>query len=95
MKNIPTFNDFLNENLRLGKTDKLLNKMTVTDFEGKRWEMNVVEIDNELDPNSPDAGKEMIIVITGEFDKTPIDSSVWIPKEQWDEFKKMINNISI
>ncbi len=93
MKKLNTFEEFLNENLRLGKTDKLLSKMTVTDFDGKKWDMSVVECDNALNPNDPDFGKEVYITIAGEYAKSATDSDVWIPKDQWDAFKKMINSI--
>lgn len=93
MKHIQTFESFLNENLQLDKTDKLIDKMTINDFDGK-WVLNVVEVDNEYDPDSPDAGKEMYIVLTGRSARYTTDlKTIWIPKEQWEEFKKLINKI--
>jgi hypothetical protein len=92
MSNIHTFKAFLNENLRLGKTDKVLDKMTINDF-GEKWELNVIESDNELDPNSPDIGKEVYITLTGKYARDTTSDSIMIPKLQWEEFKKMINKI--
>jgi hypothetical protein len=62
MKKICNFDEFLNENIRLDKTDTLLGKMNIDDF-GEKWVLNVVESDNETDPNSPDIGKEVYITI--------------------------------
>ena len=62
MKHIHTFADFsknVNEGIRMEPNDKLLDKMTIHDFDGKKWELNAIESDNELDPNSEDAGKEV------------------------------------
>jgi hypothetical protein len=92
MKNLRNFNEFLNENIRLGKTDKLLDKMTINDF-GDKWVLNVVESDNEIDPNSPDVGKEVYIALTGKYARDTTSDSIMIPKEQWEEFKKLINKI--
>lgn len=95
MKHIHTFESFsgaVNEGIRLGATDKVLNKMTIDDF-GDKWELNFVESDNEIDPNSEDIGKEVYITITGKYARDTTSDSIMIPKGQWDEFKKMINNI--
>jgi hypothetical protein len=92
MKNLHTFGEFLNENLRLSKTDKLISKMIVNDF-GDKWELNVIESDNELDPNSPDLGKEVYITLTGKYSRDTTSDSIMIPKPQWEEFKKLINKI--
>lgn len=92
MKKLSTFEEFLNENLRLDKGDKMLDKMTINDF-GDKWVMNVVEVDNESDPSSPDAGKEVYITLTGKYARDTTSDSIMIPKEQWEEFKKLINSI--
>jgi hypothetical protein len=92
MKHIHSFEEFLNENVRLSKTDKLLDKMTIDDF-GDKWVMNIVEVDNEIDPNSPDIGKEVYITLTGKYARDTTSDSLMIPKEQWEEFKKLINKI--
>ena len=93
MKNyIHTFEDFLNENLRLTKTDKVLDKMTINDF-GEKWELNVIESDNDNDPDSEDIGKEVYITLTGKYTRDTISDCIKIPKEQWEEFKKLINKI--
>jgi hypothetical protein len=92
MNHMPTFEEFLNESLRLDKNDKLLNKMTIKDFDGK-WELNFVESDNELDSNSPDIGKEVYIALTGKYARDTTSDSIMIPKQQWEEFKKMVNSI--
>ncbi len=92
MKNLQTFEDFLNENIRLDKGDKILDKMTINDF-GDKWVMNVVEVDNELDTSSPDVGKEVYITLTGKYARDTTSDSIMIPKEQWEEFKKLINKI--
>ena len=93
MKNyIHTFEDFLNENLRLTKTDKVLDKMTINDF-GEKWELNVIESDNDNDPDSEDIGKEVYITLTGKYARDTTSDSIMIPKEQWEEFKKLINKI--
>jgi len=83
----------VNEGIRLDKTDKLLNKMTINDFGGDKWELNFIESDNEINPNSPDLGKEVYITITGKHARNTTSDSIMIPKEQWEEFKKMINII--
>jgi hypothetical protein len=92
MKNLHTFEEFLNENIRLDKSDKILDKMTINDF-GDKWVLNVVESDNETDPSSPDAGKEVYIVLTGKYARDTTSDSIMIPKEQWEGFKKLINKI--
>ena len=92
MKNLDTFEEFLNENIRLDKSDKILDKMTINDF-GDKWVLNVIESDNETDPDSPDAGKEMYIVLTGKYARDTTSDSIMIPKPQWEEFKKLINSI--
>jgi len=96
MKYVHTFEEFLNENIRLDKNEKILDKMTIDDFSGfphKKWVMNIVEVDNEIDPNSPDIGKEVYITLTGKYARDTTSDSLMIPKEQWEEFKKMINSI--
>ena len=92
MKKLQNFAEFINESIRLGKTDRLLDKMTINDF-GDKWELNVVESDNENDPDSEDIGKEMYIVLTGKYARDTTSDSIMIPKEQWEEFKKLINSI--
>jgi hypothetical protein len=92
MKSIQTFKEFLNENVRLSKTDKLLDKMTINDFDDK-WVLNIIESDNEIDPNSPDIGKEVYITLTGKYARDTTSDSIMIPKEQWEEFKNLINKI--
>jgi hypothetical protein len=92
MKTIQTFSEFLNENIRLDKNEKILDKMTIDDF-GDKWVMNIVEVDNEIDPNSPDVGKEVYITLTGKYARDTTSDSIMIPKEQWEEFKNLINKI--
>jgi hypothetical protein len=88
-----TFKEILNEGIRLDKNEKIIDKMGINDFDNKKWELNVVEIDNELDPNSPDLGKEVYITLTGKYARDTTSDSIMIPKQQWEEFKKMINKI--
>lgn len=95
MKHIQTFESFtepINEGVKLGPTDKILNKMTINDF-GDKWELNFVESDNETDPSSKDIGKEVYITITGKYARDTTSDSIMIPKDQWKEFKQMINTI--
>ena len=92
MKKLHTFEEFLNESIRLSKTDKLLDKMTINDF-GEKWELLVVESDNDIDPNSDDIGNEVYITLTGKYARDTTSDSIMIPKEQWEEFKKLINKI--
>ena len=92
MKKLHTFEEFLNESIRLSKTDRLLDKMTINDF-GEKWELLVVESDNENDPDSEDIGKEVYITLTGKYARDTTSDSIMIPKEQWEEFKKLINKI--
>ena len=94
MKHIQTFESFLNESIRLSPTDKIIDKMTIDDFDGKKWELNFVEVDNVLDPNSEDLGKEVYIVLTGKNARDTTNDSIMIPKEQWEEFKKLVNKIN-
>lgn len=93
MNHIQTFESFLNESIRLSPTDKLIDKMTIDDFDGKKWELNIVELDNELDPNSEDNGKEAYIVLTGKYARDTTSDSIMIPKSQWEEFKNLVNKI--
>ena len=92
MKHIHTIQSFLTENIRLDKNEKLLDKMTINDF-GDKWILNCVEVDNELDPNSPNIGKEVYITLTGKYARDTTNDSIMIPKSQWEEFKKLINSI--
>ena len=92
MKKLQNFAEFINESIRLSKTDKLLDKMTINDF-GDKWELNVVEVDNEIDPNSEDIGKEVYVTLTGKYARDTTSDSIMIPKPQWEEFKKLINSI--
>ena len=92
MKHIHTIQSFLTENIRLDKNEKLLDKMTINDF-GDKWILNCVEVDNELDPNSPDRVKEVYITLTGKYARDTTNDSSMIPKSQWEEFKKLINSI--
>ena len=92
MKTMKTFEEFLNEGIRLDKNEKIVDKMIIDDF-GDKWELNVVEMDNEIDPNSPDIGKEVYITLTGKHARDTTNDSIMIPKPQWEAFKKMINKI--
>jgi hypothetical protein len=92
MKHIHTLEEFLNENIRLDKNEKILDKMAIDDF-GDKWVMNIVEVDNEIDPKSPNIGKEVYITLTGKYARDTTSDSLMIPKEQWEEFKKLINKI--
>ena len=65
--------------------ETLLNKMTINTPDKSKWEMNVVDLDDDGDK---------YIILTGEYAKsTTSGDSVWIPKTQWDEFKRLINSI--
>jgi len=96
MQHFHTFDHYikevLNEGIRLDKNEKIIDKMTIDDF-GDKWELNVVEMDNELDPNSPNLGKEVYITLTGKYARDTTSDSLMIPKPQWEEFKKLINKI--
>ena len=99
MKNLRTFGEFLNEGHKPGasleKNDVLLGDMKVKDFDGNSFQVKVVELDNEFNADHPDFGKEKYIAITGEWSETATESDVWIPKEQWNEFKRLINSVKI
>jgi hypothetical protein len=90
MKHIPTFESFsdeTNESFRLDPKggETLLNKMTVINPNKSKWEMNIVDLDDDGDE---------YIILTGEYAKSITGgNSVWIPKTQWDEFKRLINSI--
>lgn len=91
-----TFESFLvtiNEGIRLDSNEKIIDKMTINDFDSKKWELNVVEVDNELNADSPDSGKEVYITLTGKYARDTTSDSIMIPKPQWDEFKKLISKI--
>jgi hypothetical protein len=92
MKHIKLYEEFVTENIRLDKTDTLLGKMNIDDF-GEKWVLNVVESDNETDPNSPDIGKEVYMTITGKYARDTTSDSIMIPKQQWEDFKKLINKL--
>ena len=92
MKHIKLYEEFVNESIRLSKTDRLLDKITINDF-GEKWERLVVESDNENDPDSEDIGKEVYITLTGKYTRDTTSDCIKIPKEQWEEFKKLINKI--
>jgi hypothetical protein len=82
MKNINTFEEFVNEAFRPAADEKLIDKMKIRDG----WELNVVEVSEDTEH----------IVITGEYATSTTDGdTVWIPKDQWNEFKKMINGINV
>jgi hypothetical protein len=84
MKNIPTFESFLNESFRLSSDEKILSSMKVNGPRGK-WDCKVIDMNDD--------GDEWIIV-TGEYAKSTTDSdTIWIPKNQFEEFKKFINLI--
>ena len=98
MKHIKTFESFisesfLNESIRLSSTDKLIDKMTIDDFDGKKWELNIVELDNELDPDSLIYGEDVYIVLTGKYARDTTNDSIMIPTSQWEEFKNLVNKI--
>lgn len=81
MKNLHAFD----ENFKLdAKDETLLSKMTI-EGDDERWVLNVVALN--------DSGDEYVI-ITGKFAKSTTDNdTIWIPKDQFKEFKKMINTI--
>ena len=77
--------EILNENFRIdSKNEKLISKMVIDGPNG-RWELNSIDLNDEGDE---------YIIITGKYAKSTTDSdTIWIPKEQFEEFKKMINSI--
>lgn len=88
MKNIITFENFVNEAFSVDpKDEKVLGKQKFKSAGTNRpdWEMNVVEFVEDEDT---------WIIVTGELAKKITDSdTIWIPKDQWEEFKKTINSI--
>jgi hypothetical protein len=88
MKHLPTFESFnknIDESFRIGtEGEKSLAKMKVKGDRGE-WELNAVELDDD--------GKSYII-ITGEYARTVTSGdTIWIPKDQWNDFKQLINKI--
>ena len=85
MKNLHAIDESLNEYFKLdAKDETLLSKMTIKG-DDERWVLNVVALN--------DSGNEYVI-ITGKYAKSTTDlDTIWIPKDQFEEFKKMINSI--
>lgn len=82
MKHIPTFESYKID----PKDETLKGKIHITKgASGKSWELNLVELSED---------DQDWIVLNGEYAKSTTDNdTVWIPKEQWSEFKKLINTI--
>ena len=85
MKNLQTFEDFLNESFIIDKYgEKLLSKMNINGANGK-WVLNLVDLYDDGD---------QYVVITGKYARsTTSEDTIWIPKNQFEEFKKIINSI--
>lgn len=85
MKHIQTFEEFLNESFKIDPNgETLLSKMNIDGANGK-WVLNIVDLDDDGD---------QYVVITGKYAKaTTSEDTVWIPKNQFEEFKKLINSI--
>ena len=85
MKNLQTFEEFLNESFKIdSKGEILLSKMNIDGANGK-WVLNLVDLDDDGD---------QFVVITGKYAKsTTSEDTVWIPKNQFEEFKRIINSI--
>ena len=85
MKNLHTFEEFLNESFKIdSKGETLLSKMNIDGANGK-WVLNLVDLDDDGD---------QYVVITGKYAKsTTSEDTVWIPKNQFEEFKIIINSI--
>jgi hypothetical protein len=85
MKNLHTFEEFLNESFKIdSKGETLLSKMNIDGPNGK-WVLNLVDLDDDGD---------QYVVITGKYAKsTTSEDTVWIPKNQFEEFKRIINSI--
>lgn len=82
MKHIPTFESFkINP-----KDETLKGKVHIKKgTSGNAWDLNIVEVSED--------GKDWI-VLNDEYAKSTTDNgTVWIPKEQWAEFKKLINTL--
>lgn len=91
MKHITNFEIFsgsIAESLKLNKNDEILDKMTIEDFDGKNWDLNVVKVNND-----PDSDEEVYIVLTGKYADQAYGDSIMIPVKQWDEFKKLVSSI--
>ena len=85
MEKIKTFEEFLNESFKIdSKGETLLSKMNIDGANGK-WVLNLVDLDDDGD---------QYVVITGKYAKsTTSEDTVCIPKNQFEEFKKIINSI--
>lgn len=85
-----TFKDFVNESYKIDPPDgKVLSKMNVAKSSGtssKSWDLHVVEINDD--------GDEWVILNGSEARSTTDLDTIWIPKEQFQEFRNMINKIS-
>ena len=82
----------LNESFTLEDNEKLLKKMTINDPTSGDWDMRIVGLNDSYDDE--EEGEEYIL-ICGEHAKSTTDGGrcVWIPKTQWDEFKRLIYSI--
>ena len=85
MKHIQRFESFLNESVfRLGSEEAIIGTMKIEGY-GKKWEMKAVSLNDDGDE---------YVIITGEYAKSTTDSdTLWIPKNQLEEFKKMVNSL--
>lgn len=82
----------VNESFTLEDNEKLLKKMTINDPTSGDWDMRIVGLNDSYDDE--EEGEEYIL-ICGEHAKYTTDGGrcIWIPKTQWDEFKRLINSI--
>lgn len=88
MKNVQNFDEFINESFRMDpKDEKSLGKMKFKSAGTSHpdWEMNIVEFVE---------GEDTWMVVTGELAKAITDKdTIWIRKDQWNDFKKLIASI--
>ena len=88
MKKLQTFDEFLNESFRIdSKDERILGKMPVKSATTYKpdWELNIVELIED---------GETWIIISGQYAKKTTDAdTIWIRKDEFDEFKKLINSI--
>jgi len=90
MKTLNTYKQFVNEGFRLEKDETLLGSMDIKfpeDMPGADYTLDIIHM--------MDDGDEYV-VIPNNYSRSASDgNTVWIPKDQWPEFKKLINRIRL
>ena len=87
MKHLKTF-ESVNEGFRLEKDETVLGSMNIKfpeDMPGADYTLDIIHL--------MDDGDEYV-VIPNNYSRSASDgNTVWIPKDQWPEFKKLIDRI--